>query len=287
MTTMPTWMPTGGPEEHRGSTELTPEIMQNFRNHSVVGGHAKWPNQTDITDEQGFYIPDGEEDKEQQEVQSMYSTFLRMSPNPEMFRYHVKDGGSFGMRTWHVWDHNVNQDSLMGELVPVSTTSIFNAYYASCIQGLVKQVGSRVVDIGGGYGHLAKELSSFCEQVSLVELPANLPLAEEYLAGTDVRVLHPSEDFDADIIVNTMSFQHMTQANLEYYTKKIVDSGAKAVYTVNRMTKRDPTDVVIYEYPLWEHFFPIHVKGFGQMWQEWVAQRKPENGKVSLSWTHY
>lgn len=275
MTTMPTWMPTGGPEEHRGSTELTPEIMANFRNHKVVGGHAKWPNQTDLLDDSGFYSSTSPLEEEARHIQKMYYDLLRMSPNPEMFRRHVKDDGSFGMRTWKVWDRNSNSSALFTEQVSVSTTSIFNAYYASCIQGLVKQVGSRVVDIGGGYGHLAKELSSFCEQVSLVELPANLPLAEEYLAGTDVRVLHPSEDFDADIIVNTMSFQHMTQANLEYYTKKIVDSGAKAVYTVNRMTKRDPTDVVIYEYPLWEHFFPIHVKGFGGIWQEWIAQRKP------------
>jgi len=280
MTTMPTWKPNGGPEEHRGSTELTPEIMANFRNHSVVGGHAKWPNQTDNVDEQGFFIPDDNGEKAAQEVRNMYHTLLQMSPNPEMFRRHVKDDGSFGMRTWKVWDRNSNSSALFTEQVSVSTTSIFNAYYASVLGGLVRQIGGRVVDIGGGYGHLARELSSFCEQVSVVELPANIPLAEAYLADTDVKVLHPADSFEADIIVNTMSFQHMTQANLEYYTKKIVDSGAKAVYTVNRMTKRDPTDVVIYEYPLWEHFFPIHVKGFGQVWQEWVAQRKPENGKV-------
>lgn len=271
---MATWRPNGGPEEHRDSNVLTDEILANFRNHKVVGGHAKWPNQTDKLDDHGFYLPDGKGD-ERKAVEEMYYALSKMSPNPTEFNQCVEDDASFGMRTWEVRPPNYEE-----HLINVSTTSIFNAYYASSIHSLIKQVGGRIVDIGGGYGHLAKELSRYAEQVTLVELPANIPLAEAYLEGTAVKVQHPKLDFpQCDIIVNTMSFQHMLPENLDYYHKRILDSGAKAIYTVNRLAKKDATDTPIYDYPFWQDFFPIHVKAFGQMWQEIVAQRKP--GKES------
>ena len=65
------------------------------------------------------------------------------------------------------------------------------------------------------------------------------------LSGGDIRHLDK-----VDIVVNTMSMQHMTNKNLNYYFTQIERLHPKYLYLVNRNIKRDPTDIEIQNYPI-------------------------------------
>jgi putative sugar O-methyltransferase len=174
----------------------------------------------------------------------------------------------------------------------VTEASIRYWYYSSFLK---KYIGSAntVVEIGSGYGGLSKRVREKLDvkKYVLVDLPENLSLAYYYnssLKNTDVHTILNTSDLskldedgvflvgpwmlkelsvDVDLVINTMSFQHMTVDNLEYYFDFINKVMPNAVYHVNRNVKRDETDIVVDDYPRLtgmsleydkEWIFPVH-----------------------------
>ena len=128
---------------------------------------------------------------------------------------------------------------------------------------------SSILEIGGGFGALAL---LYCRQFPLdtyylVDLPENLLLAYINLTQGGIPVAtidNVHADFrgvilltgdeiasvnKADIFVNTMSFQHMNLRNIEFFFSHLFRIQPKKMYFVNRLEKRDPTDISILDYP--------------------------------------
>ena len=170
-----------------------------------------------------------------------------------------------------------NPSALLNILgVTVTEASVRYWYYTSRITALVGQADV-IVEIGSGYGGLAERLavSLHAKKYVLVDLPETLSIAASYLRQRGLKVfeiisvldldqiknqdgyflcppylLPDLKDFDSDLFVNTMSFQHMTKANLNYYFNSIKKFRSKHIYFVNRTIKRDESDVLPDDYPL-------------------------------------
>lgn len=111
-----------------------------------------------------------------------------------------------------------------------------------------------ILEIGGGFGGLCAVLNF--RNYYFVDLPEIAPLAYWYLKnkGKEVNYVTPWDlpklNAKIDLFINTMSFQHMTQENLEYYFGEIARLKPKYLFLVNRNWKRDPTDVIMDDYPI-------------------------------------
>ena len=149
----------------------------------------------------------------------------------------------------------------------VNDISIRMSYYSHRIQKINfdKPI---IMEIGSGYGALSSCLKGHYSKFIIVDLIENLILASEFLnesginfgtisdlsnnnvpvlllSGGDMRSVDK-----VDIVVNTMSMQHMTNQNLNYYFGEIERLHPKYIYLVNRNIKRDLTDVEIQNYPI-------------------------------------
>ena len=132
-----------------------------------------------------------------------------------------------------------------------------------------------ILEIGGGYGALACEMLRNVSTPTyyLVELPESIPLAYFFLRASfdcPVAVFYgkriPSSDsarivllppwklpelkIPLDLVINTMSFQHMDSQNLAFYFGEVERLNAKRMYLVNRNKKEDRTDLPIDDYPI-------------------------------------
>jgi hypothetical protein len=159
--------------------------------------------------------------------------------------------------------------------IHVTEAQLRYLYYRRQIQSLVGESFASVLEIGGGHGGLAAELLQHLPigKYFIVELPEALPLAYFYLRACfdcPIQVLYRAEDVvdpaarivilapwklqelggEVDLLINTMSFQHMMPESLEFYLRQTDRLKAKHLYMVNRDTKRDPTDLIISEYPI-------------------------------------
>lgn len=234
---MPTWRPGDGPEAHRSSLDYSPEAIAQFRSHRISAGHQKWPDQTAAFDGDWYARPTAA--IAIPALRTMRDRFRAMVSDVGLFDRLIEDDGRCGGADWRL------------DGVRVTSTSIWSAYYACRILELAPHARS-VVDIGGGYGHLAHVLAEFYASVTLVDLPEVLRLAEAF---TDrVTLAHPSGQWGGDLIVNTMSMQHMTPANLAYYGARIAACRPAGLYLVNRTVKRDPTDTPLDAYPFLTDF---------------------------------
>ena len=115
---------------------------------------------------------------------------------------------------------------------------------------------SRVVDIGGGYGGLLSGILASHQHIEgcLIEMPYLCVVADYYLGRKFGEVSLVDDEplsgqarvsvmlpwmFDRltatlDLAINTMSFQHMAQANHEYYFSNLARLGVKQLFSVNR-----------------------------------------------------
>ncbi len=149
----------------------------------------------------------------------------------------------------------------------VNDISIRMSYYSHRIKK-IKSDKPVIMEIGSGYGALSSYLKGEYSRFIIVDLIENLILASEFLSeaginfgtisdfsnenvsvlllsGGDIRHLDK-----VDIVVNTMSMQHMSNQNLKYYFGQIERLHPKYIYLVNRNIKRDPSDIVIQNYPI-------------------------------------
>lgn len=156
-------------------------------------------------------------------------------------------------------------------------------YYRGQIGSLIGDRFGRVLEIGAGYGGLCAELLRRFPigQYLAVELPESVPLAYFYLKSLfdcNIQILYKKDDRidpsarivilppwklndldgEADLMINTMSFQHMMPESVGFYLGHADRLKARHLYLVNRDTKRDPTDLVISEYPIPDYYKTIH-----------------------------
>lgn len=234
--TVGTWRPTGGPEMNRYSGEITPEILSRFRAHVVSGGMQKRPDQPKGQRTGEWWITEPRHSGEAY-LRSQIAKLRPLVSDQRLFNRLMIDDGRCGAAKWVIdgqW---------------VTSSSLWSAFYTCRILEFTRDHDVQtVVDLGGGYGHLAHMLSEFFPSVTLVDLPICLKLAEAY---TDrVAFKHPYEEWGgSDLLVNTHSFQHMTPGNIEYYDAKFREAPPRLMYSVNRVVKRDDTDTVFGDYP--------------------------------------
>lgn len=148
-------------------------------------------------------------------------------------------------------------------------------YYRTQISTLVSTSMDSILEIGAGYGGLAAELLQHLSvgRYFIVELPESVPLVYFYLRvcfDCPVQVLYRKEDQvdpsarvvilvpwklpdltgEIDLLINTMSFQHMMPESVQFYLSHADRLKVKYLYLVNRDTKLDPTDLIISQYPI-------------------------------------
>ena len=138
-----------------------------------------------------------------------------------------------------------------------------------------------ILEIGGGCGGICQKLFSSekldVNKYVLIELPEIIPLAYWYLKNSGLKVFSIIFDNDLktlkeekapqnvfilapwmlskidnnfDLFINTMSFNHMTKKNINYYFSEIDRLNVKNLFLVNRDTIRDPSDIKISDYPV-------------------------------------
>jgi len=138
-----------------------------------------------------------------------------------------------------------------------------------------------VVEIGGGYGHLIRNmlLSGIAERAVLIDRPPNLAIAKRYLwphlldeplvFGTEETsqpsplVLLPpwhtaSFNAEVDVAVNFISFQHMPLSVVEFYGNLLGRLGTRVVIHENRRHNIEPDHVSLINSPLRRNYVPIH-----------------------------
>jgi putative sugar O-methyltransferase len=171
----------------------------------------------------------------------------------------------------------------------ISDAGIRHSYYLAAFRRLVKPKIHSVLEIGGGFGGLCNLLMRETEIDTYysVDLPENLLLQNYYLHENGHQVLPWSArtkrdlnapcifllngdeisdlDCQIDLLINTMSMQHMTQKNLEFYFHHINRLRIQFMYLVNRNTIRDETDVKLENYPIPETYRNVLLKSvFGK-----------------------
>ncbi len=260
-----TWRPDGGPEMNRYSGELTPAILSRFRAHTVCGGMQKRPDQPKGQSTGEWWQP-GPRHVGEAYLRGQIARLRPMVADQALFSRLMVDSGKCGAAKWVIdgkW---------------ITSSSLWAAFYACRILELTagRDVQS-VVDLGGGYGHLAHVLAEFFPSVTLVDLPIPLALAREWSANhpataDKVTLRHPYEEWGAvDLLINTHSFQHMTPDNLAFYDAKIRENPPRLMYSMNRRTVRDETDTVFHNYPWLPLYSTVserrirkHIEWFGE-----------------------
>jgi len=168
----------------------------------------------------------------------------------------------------------------------ISDAGIRHSYYRSVIQALSKREIHSVLEIGGGFGGLCNLVmrGSEIHTYYIVDLPENLLLQHFYLHENGFRV-YPWEkraardeglpcilllngvevlelDSEIDLLINTMSMQHMSEKNLDFYFEQIDRLKISSLYLVNRNTIRDNSDVKMEDYPIPASYRNIFLKPF-------------------------
>lgn len=154
----------------------------------------------------------------------------------------------------------------------LSDSGIRHSYYSNSISKFSNL--KSVLEIGAGFGGLASALleGNKISKYFIVDLPENLLLEHFFLAELGFNVLPWSHyckdtnqidcvvlmngndlvelDEEVDLLINTMSMQHMSRKNLDFYFNQIGRIEPKKLYLVNRNTTRDQSDIPIENYPI-------------------------------------
>lgn len=198
----------------------------------------------------------------------------------------------YKLRTYTKIDFTNISDNFVGNpcyyklgKVYITEASIRNYYYSVAIDRIRSAENftlNNMLEIGGGFGSLALKLISsprlHLENYYLIDLPENLALSFYYLKNNGCNVSVASErdglkeslssarvvllppwmlqkyDFKVDLLINTMSFQHMNLGNLLYYFDNVKRLKIPFLYLVNRNKKKDPEDVEILKYPIFDAY---------------------------------
>lgn len=280
------WRPSPVVEQYRLVREAllrTPGMLRMFRRSFLAGGKVEFP---DAPVPKSYYLQWGRRlpYRGQQAAGALCllkmiyrlrrQTAIRLADLHDPL---IGDPSTYPVpRSWGAWVRLTRRQNLDGvSAYHVTRAQVCHVYYRARIHQRLKPPYGPVLEIGGGYGGLAAELlrSLAIPTYCLVELPDALALAYFYLRGcfdVPIQVLYrPDQQLDSaarlvlvapwklpevqaslDLLINTMSFQHMDRGNLEFYFQQAERLQVKRMYLVNRNTVRDPSDVPIDEYPI-------------------------------------
>lgn len=132
---------------------------------------------------------------------------------------------------------------------PETNSNLRNTLYASLLAKYV-DLGkyASLMDIGGGFGCLLSKIGEKAPHLRLqmCDFPRMCLMATYYLStkpsfktrAAETQIVFPWEyphlPISVDVVVNTMSFQHMNEGNLVYYFSQFQRMGVKEVFSVNR-----------------------------------------------------
>lgn len=189
----------------------------------------------------------------------LYAQFYSLKNHNVIFRYHSEP--KVGNSRRFSFPQNYLSDA-----------GIRHSYYSNSI--LKFSNPTSVLEIGAGFGGLTSSLLQRrrISKYFIVDLPENLLLEHFYLSELGYKVIpwsHYCKDpnqidciilmngndllelnEEVDLLINTMSMQHMSKKNLDFYFQQIERIGPTKLYLVNRNTARDQTDVSIENYPI-------------------------------------
>ncbi|MEQ8394055.1 putative sugar O-methyltransferase [Thalassobaculum sp.] len=141
-----------------------------------------------------------------------------------------------------------------------------------------------LVEIGGGHGRTTRDLVLLLgvKTAFYIDLPLNMLLAARYLHrffGGRVNVVwHDRDpiiegginivapwlidriDVPIDLLVNFLSFQHMSMAALRFYGERLIEPRVQAVFHENRDRPRERHDVGMTDYPFRAPFTSVRTR---------------------------
>jgi len=257
-------------ESWKDALVVTPQAIRNFRSNWISGGTInapdrprRFPATLTATD----YAPEPLADKILGRARFFRSLFKMFPALPwsrlSTFLSLAQDDGHGGARRVFI-----------PGLGRFSDASLRYALYAMTLEGLGGR-GHSFLEIGGGFGGLCQRAYPYLSATRylLTDLPVNQALSYfnlashfgdqvvgHYWSEADRLELHkpivivapwllPMLTENIDIAVNTVSFQHMSLANLQYYGDIFKRYGVERIFHVNRIVRRDPTDVMPDDYP--------------------------------------
>lgn len=243
-------------------------VLDKFRRTYLVAGRHNFPD----SPRGGFYTEWG--------MPGAIPLQLRLQGKYVIFKMILK---MFFYRRFNLNLSNL-EDTMIGAPVPqsifgykITDTQIRSYYYKEEIKNYLGKDFDCVLEVGGGFGALSGELllNNNIKQYFLVELFDAIPLASFYLKkllGENVKVqILSSKDSEVDpnakviilppdlmnkitsevsLFINTMSFQHMSSDSINYYLQQASRLKSKYIFLNNRDWVRDPTDLIISEYPI-------------------------------------
>ncbi len=188
--------------------------------------------------------------------------------------------GKFKIKTLNFFDDSVGYPL---RIIPyVSESSIRYWYYSNIILNIGSKANT-ILEVGAGYGGLCKKILKTKKKLKyiIIDLPHNCKLINYYLNNNDIHTTNSYEYFinnqsvlvlepgeiskiicNVDIAVNTMSFQHMELDQLQEYFQLFKRLNVKFIYHVNRVEKRDPSDIGCDNYPVSD----IYEISWSRMW---------------------
>jgi len=253
--------------------QVTADSLAEFRCHSISGGTINFPDRPatrSAMPQPEFFAP-----RTPAQIARGHLTVWRrcmqlISALPKghlgLYRRLAQDDGAHGAQRWMVPGIGL-----------VTEASIRYAYYAAALSEKLGK-GQPIFEIGAGFGGLAQRLVPLLDphRYIITDLPLNMLLAYTNLSGrfpgevgriwlsTDrlgparIQIVAPWRltglGLTADTAINTVSFQHMSMRNLEFYGDAMAALGVRQLYHVNRDVKRDPTDVPCSSYPFRDRF---------------------------------
>lgn len=183
---------------------------------------------------------------------------------------------------------------IFGEEVPVSAHTLRVALRAFWMHGMLGHFPRAVLEIGGGHGRFTRDLCMIMPGMRVVycDLTFNLLLAARYLTrvfGSDVHLAWDDNEpipsdarivllppwrlreipFQIEACCNFLSFQHMENRNVRFYSDRLTELDVAAIFHVNRLE------------PLYERESTLSDGAFGPEWNR-VARRRRFTSNANL-----
>lgn len=252
------WAPSPVEEWKYRLDEQWQETVPDFRRRWISGGTLNYPDRPRTISEERY--PD--EKFPQMVINSLHLVCKLFSLQMHSFRLTKKLFNYFPELNLNKYRRFSFPNNYLSE------TAARMSYYSHRLREFCEQKKPVVLEIGAGFGALCRYLQGCYSQYLIVDLHLNLVLASQYLEEAGIShgtiqnypnknisvFLLTGEDLksidECNIVINTMSMQHMTRTNLDYYFAEIKRLQPDYMYLVNRNIKRDSSDVEIQHYPI-------------------------------------
>ena len=144
---------------------------------------------------------------------AVFKTFRRQPEYSHVVAVHPDDGRRYleRLEVWPERAEDATGSPLMFEAERVMLDPVMVRYHHDR-QEIWRRFGPtsdmRIVEIGGGFGGLARLVAPFCESYAICDLPEVRALQDVYLARFDVQV-DDAEPGDYDLVISTFAFSEL------------------------------------------------------------------------------